>query len=135
VSQASAAVRPTRAEARVGECDSRPERFGRAPRSLNSGTGPRKRNGVFVVIRGGKFGARGPGAVTGARLGPGRREGARPVGSRPAESRPGRRVAGRPPARGRRPEGRGQQPGRRRRRPGADDRYRAAAGRGRGGRI
>jgi drug/metabolite transporter (DMT)-like permease len=70
-----------------------PRRDSRAPHSWNSGV---QRNGVFVVVYGGKFGAGRPG---GARPGAGR-----------AGPRPRGRVAGRPPARGRRA---GRPPGRR----------------------
>ena len=95
-----------------------PDRTTRAPLSLNSGVRRGGRNGVFVVVHGGKFGARRPGGTrpTPGRAGTRRRESARPAGSRPggraAERPPGRgRAAERPPARGRaaeRPPARGQ---------------------------
>ena len=96
-----------------GECDSVPERDITESHSLNFGRRRKGRDGVFVGVYGGKFGA------GGARLGAGRagaeRAGARRRESdRPAGSRPGGRVAGRPPVRGRR-------------------RGRASAGTGRGG--
>jgi hypothetical protein len=75
-----------------------PDRGTRAPHSLNSGARPGRRNGAFVVVHGGKFGA-------GTRPGPGR-TGPRRRGdesARRAGTRPGGRVAGRPPARGRGP--------------------------------
>ena len=102
---ALAAARPAPVGAGLAarESGTVPNRDTRAPHSLNSGVG---RNGVFVVVYGGKFGAGGPG---GARPGPGpgragprlRRSArrARSLGS--LGSRPGGRVAGRPPARGR----------------------------------
>ena len=93
-----------------------PDRTTRAPLSLNSGVRRGGRNGVFVVVHGGKFGARRPGGTrpTPGRAGTRRRESARPAGSRPggraAERPPGRgRAAERPPGRGRAAE---QPPGR-----------------------
>ena len=107
-----AAARPAGTEARFNESDSLPDRFGRAPRSLNSGTRHRGRNGVFAGVGGGKFGAGRPGGV-------------RPGVAGPERTRPGGRVAGRPPARKRgrrrRPDGR---------EPGAGDRGRRTGGRG-----
>ena len=91
---------PTAVEARVNECGALPERFGRAPRSLNLGEHRGRRNGVLVAI------SRGAGSV---------------------RTRPGGRVAGRPPARGRGPGrgmdgpaagGSGRRPGEPGRRPG-----------------
>jgi O-acetylserine/cysteine efflux transporter len=102
------------AEARFSKGDSVPNRFGRAPHSLSAGAGHRGRNGVFVVVRGGKFGAGRPG-------------GTRPGVARPERTRPGGRAAGRPPARGRGPGrgtdgpppgGSGRRPGESGRRPG-----------------
>src|SRR5580704_7506710 len=87
------AARRAGAEARFSEGDSLPNRFGRAPHSLSAGAGHRGRNRVFVVVRGGKFGAGRPG-------------GTRPGVAGPERTRPGGRAAGRPPARGRGP-GRG----------------------------
>jgi drug/metabolite transporter (DMT)-like permease len=84
---ASAAVRPAGVEARVNESDSLPHRFGRTALSLNSGARRGGRYGVFVVVRGGKFGA-------------GRLGGARPGLAGPERTRPGGGAAGRPPARG-----------------------------------
>ncbi len=106
------AARSAGAEARCNESNSPPNRFGRAPHSLNSGPRRRGRNGVFAVVRAGKFGAGRPGR-------------ARPGVTGPERTRPGGRVAGRPPARGRaprrRPDGR---------EPGAGDRGRRAGRRG-----
>jgi O-acetylserine/cysteine efflux transporter len=98
------------------ESDSLPDRGIRVPHSRNSGM---RGNGVFVVVHGGKFGARpgmgGPGGrgdgrrpgAAGARPGAG---GTRPGagGTRPGAggTRPGGRMAGRPPAR--RPPARGR---------------------------
>ena len=76
-----------------------------------------RRNGVFVVVYGGKFGAGRPGGVRPGpgpgRAGPRRHESARPTGTRP-----GGPVAGRPPARARtgrpragRPRAAGSNPG------------------------
>jgi hypothetical protein len=76
------------AEVRFRESDSLPNRFGRAPRSLKSGTRHSGRNRVFVEVRGGKFGAGRPGRT-------------RPGAAGPEKTRPGERAAGRPPARGR----------------------------------
>jgi len=70
-------------------CDSLPDRGSTLPQPGHTLAHPGRRNGVFVVVYAGKFGAGGPG---GARPGPGPgRAGARPRG----------RGAGRPPARGR----------------------------------
>jgi O-acetylserine/cysteine efflux transporter len=95
-----------------------PDRTTRAPLSLNSGVRRGGRNGVFVVVHGGKFGARRPGGTrpTPGRAGTRRRESARPAGSRPggraAERPPGRGwTAERPPGQGRaaeRPPGQGR---------------------------
>ena len=101
------AARRAGAEARFSESDSLPNRSGRAPHSLSAGAGYRGRNRVFVVVRGGKFGAGRPG-------------GTRPGVAGPERTRPGGRAAGRPPARGRGP-GRGTDgppPGGSARRPG-----------------
>jgi drug/metabolite transporter (DMT)-like permease len=110
-------ARPAAVEARVNEWPSLPLRCGREAHSLNSGERHGERNGVFVVVRGGKFAAE--------RLGDGwpglARAGRAPGGNRgpgPTRTRPSGRVAGRPPARGRGP-GRGprtDEPGRRARR-------------------
>ena len=78
------------------ESDALPDRGIRESHSWNPGARPGRRNGVFVVVHGGKFGA-------GTRPGPGR-TGPRRRGdesARRAGTRPGGRVAGRPPARGR----------------------------------
>ncbi len=92
------------------ECDTLPDRSIRESHSWNPGARPGRRNGVFVVVHGRKFGA---GTAGDARPGPGR-AGLRRRGdgsARRAGTRPGGRVAGRPPARGQRPGGRGQRPG------------------------
>jgi O-acetylserine/cysteine efflux transporter len=81
-----------------------PDRTTRTPRSLNSGVRRRGRNGVFVVVSRGKFGAGRPG---GARPTPGRAGTRRRESARPAGSRPGGRAAERPPARGQGRGGRG----------------------------
>jgi O-acetylserine/cysteine efflux transporter len=81
-----------------------PDRTTRTPRSLNSGVRHRGRNGVFVVVSRGKFGAGRPG---GARPTPGRAGTRRRESARPAGSRPGGRAAERPPARGQGRGGRG----------------------------
>ena len=81
-------------------CDIVPDRGG----TLSHPCGPLarhgRRNGAFVVVYGGKFGAGRPGGVRPGpgpgRAGPRRHESARPTGSRP-----GGPVAGRPPARAR----------------------------------
>ena len=108
------AARRAEAEARFSEGDSLPNRFGRASHSSSAGAGHRGRNGVFVVVRGGKFG-------------PGRPGGTRPGVTGPERTRPGGRAAGRPPARGRGPGrgtdgpppgGSGRRPGESARRPG-----------------
>jgi O-acetylserine/cysteine efflux transporter len=77
------------------------DRTTRTPRSLNSGVRRKGRNGVFVVVSRGKFGAGRPG---GARPTPGRAGTRRRESARPAGSRPGGRAAERPPAWG---QGRG----------------------------
>ncbi|HEY0999827.1 MAG TPA: DMT family transporter [Streptosporangiaceae bacterium] len=89
---------PAVVEARVNEWASLPDRCGREGHPLNLGERHGGRNGVFVVVRGGKFGA---GQVA-------RRE----RGMRRERTRPGGRVAGRPSARGRGPGGE-RGPGRR----------------------
>jgi drug/metabolite transporter (DMT)-like permease len=78
--------------------DTRPDSGARLPHPRNPRARHGRRNGVFTVVYGGKFGAGRPG---GARLGPGRDDPRRREGARRAGSRPGGRVAGRPPARGR----------------------------------
>ncbi len=86
----------------VHESGALPDRGTREPHSWNSEVRPGRRNRVFVVVHGGKFGA---GTAGGARPGP-ERAGPRRRGDRSARrarTRPGGRVAGRPPARGRGP--------------------------------
>jgi drug/metabolite transporter (DMT)-like permease len=51
---------PAVVEARLNERGALPDRCGRTPQPLNSGERHGGRNGVLVVIRGGKFGAGGP---------------------------------------------------------------------------
>ena len=109
------AARRAGAEARFSESDSLPNRFGRAPHSLTARAGHSGRNGMFVVVRGGKFGTGRPG-------------GTRPGVAGPERTRfGGRAAAGRPPARGRGPGrgtdgpppgGSGRRPGESGRRPG-----------------
>ena len=121
---------PAAVKARVNERGVLPNRFGRTPQPLNSGERHGGRNGVFVVVRGGKFGA--------GRAGDMGSRGVRPGFARPGpdRTRPGGRVAGQPPARGRGPtaggglggSGRRATGGRGRSWPGAS-RGRAAAGR------
>jgi len=100
---AGAGLAPAGRGLAVHESGALPDRTNRAPHSLNTGVRHERRNGVFMGVYGGKFGAESPGGArpgrgpsgTG-RAGTRRREGARPTGSRP-----GWRAAGRPPARGR----------------------------------
>jgi len=101
---------PAVVEALVNERGVLPNRFGRTPQPLNSGERLGGRNGAFVVVRGGKFGAEGPGDVRShgvgpglvrARRAPGRGRGValvpgRERGTRRQRTRPGGRVAGRP---------------------------------------
>jgi drug/metabolite transporter (DMT)-like permease len=87
------------AQARTYECGAVHQRMCTAPHSYPSEASRWKRNGVFVVVRGGTFGAGHPGGVRSPLVPPGL---ARPG---PERTRPGGRVAGRPPARGRRPGG------------------------------
>ena len=101
---------PAVVEALVNERGVLPNRFGRTPQPLNSGERLGGRNGVFVVVRGGKFGVEGPGDVRSrgvgpglvrARRAPGRGRGValvpgRERGTRRQRTRPGGRVAGRP---------------------------------------
>jgi|SRR5271166_5116725 len=99
-----AAARPALASAGVAghECDTLPDRGGRLPHPRDTSARHGRRNEVFVMVCGGKFGA---GTAGGARPGPGR-AGPRRRGdgsARRAGTRPGGRVAGRPPARGRGP--------------------------------
>ena len=91
---------PAVVEALVNERGVLPDRFGRTPQPLNSAERLGGRDGVFVVIRGGKFGAEGPGDVRSRGVGPrlvraGRAPG-RERGTRRQRTRPGGRVAGRP---------------------------------------
>jgi drug/metabolite transporter (DMT)-like permease len=90
---------PAVVRARVNERGVLPNRSGRTPQPLNSGERRGGRNGVFVVVRAGKFGVGGPGGgrpgLAGARRAPGRER-----GTRRRRTRPGGRAAGRPPARG-----------------------------------
>jgi drug/metabolite transporter (DMT)-like permease len=74
------------AELAAHECGTLPDRSTRVPHSLNPGVRTGRRNGVFGVVYGGKFGAGTPGgARTGpGRAGPRRRESARPAGVRQA---------------------------------------------------
>ena len=116
---------PAMVEARVNERGVLPNRFGRTPQPLNSRERHGGRNGVFVLVRGSKFGAGLGGSVTPGLAHPGSER-----------TRPGGRVAGRPPARGRGPtaggglggSGRRVTGGRGRSWPGAS-RGRSAAGR------
>ena len=116
---------PVVVEARVNERGVLPNRFGRTPQPLNSRERHGGRNGVFVLVRGSKFGAGLGGSVTPGLAHPGSER-----------TRPGGRVAGRPPARGRGPtaggglggSGRRVTGGRGRSWPGAS-RGRSAAGR------
>jgi drug/metabolite transporter (DMT)-like permease len=104
---------PTVVGARVNERASLPDRCGREGHPLNSGERLGGRNRAFVVVRGGKFGARRPGDVRSRGVGPGLaaagRAARRERGTRRQRLRPGGRVPGRPPARGRGP-GRGNAP-------------------------
>jgi O-acetylserine/cysteine efflux transporter len=121
---APAGARPALAGAGLAarESGTLPDRTTRAPLSLNSGVRRAGRNGVFVVVYGGKFGAGRPGGARPirGRAGTRRRESARPAGSRPggraAERPPGQgRAAERPPAPragAGRPRGAGASPGR-----------------------
>ena len=126
---------PAVVEALVNERGVLPNRFGRTPQPLNSGERLGGRNGVFVVVRGGKSGVgdqgdvrsrgvgpglagtgRAPGRERGTVWMPGRERGTawmpgRERGTKRQRTRPGGRVAGRPSARGRGP-GRGRRPGR-----------------------
>jgi drug/metabolite transporter (DMT)-like permease len=114
--------------ARVNERGVLPNRFSRTPQPLNSGERHGGRNGVFVVVRRGKFGVGAPGGgrpgLAGGTRVPGQATG-QERGTRGQRTRPGGRVAGRPPARGRGP---GRRLADRGRGPGRGD---ALAGRGR----
>jgi drug/metabolite transporter (DMT)-like permease len=95
--------------AQVNECDSLPKRDGRLAHPLNSRGRRGRRHGVFVEVRGGKFGAlagRAPregrgGRTARVRPGPGRRQ-RRPGAGRPGAGGPGtgRPGTGRPGAGG-----------------------------------
>ena len=80
---------PTAVEARVNECGALPERFGRAPRSLNSGERHGGRNRVFAGVRGGAGSerTRPDGRVAGRRSGrvAGRRTRRRAGGGQPGD--------------------------------------------------
>ena len=94
---------PLRAVSLGNECESLPERVSRVPQPLNPAAQHARRNGVFVGVHAGKFGAGRPG---GARPGAGaRRAGRRGDRGVAARSRPSGRAAGRPsgPAAGRPP--------------------------------
>jgi hypothetical protein len=116
---------PATVEARVNERGVLPNRFGRTRQPFNSRERHGGRNGVFVLVRGSKFGAGLGGSMTPGLAHPGSER-----------TRPGGRVAGRPPARGRGPtaggglagSGRRVTDGRGRSWPGAS-RGRSAAGR------
>ena len=121
---------PVAAEARVSGCGAQPNGFGRTPRPLNSGKRHSGRHGVFVAVRGGKFGAGRPG---GTRTGGTRPGHAGPEGTRPGGWRLGAKTGGRILARataGTGPAGSGPRAtaGRGRSWPGAS-RGRSAAGR------
>jgi O-acetylserine/cysteine efflux transporter len=92
--------RPAEVRARVDECDSLTDLSSRESHSSDSGERRGGRNGVFVVVRAGKFGVRGPGDVRSRRVGPGLagvgRAPGRERGMRRERTRPGGRVAGRP---------------------------------------
>jgi drug/metabolite transporter (DMT)-like permease len=126
---------PVAAEARVNGCGAQPNRFGRTPRPLNSARRHSGRNGVFVAVRGGKFGAGRPGGrrPRGTRTGGTRPGHAGPEGTRPGGWRLRAKTGGRIPARataGTGPAGSGPRAtaGRGRSWPGAS-RGRSAAGR------
>jgi O-acetylserine/cysteine efflux transporter len=93
---------PALVKAGVNECDSVLDLSVREPHSSDSSERRSGRNGAFVVIRAGKFGAGPPG-------------GGQPVVGQPGVRRPG---AGRPPVRGRSSGRRPGEPGRRPRRRG-----------------
>jgi O-acetylserine/cysteine efflux transporter len=113
---------PAVVRARVNERGVLPNRSGRTPQPLNSGERLGGRNGVFVVLRAGKFGVRGPGDMRSRGVGPGfagaGRAPGRERGARRQRTRPAGRAAGRPPAR--------------RRVPGAGTRWRGAVAGSRG---
>ena len=101
---------PLRAVSLGNECESLPERVSRVPQPLNPAAQHARRNGVFVGVHAGKFGAGRPG---GARPGTGaRRAGRRGDRGVAARSRPGGPAARRPsgPAAGRRPPARRRPP-------------------------
>jgi len=81
-------------------CDIVPDREGTLSHPCDPSARRGRRNGVFVVVYRGKFGAGTPGS---ARPGPGRAGPRRRESARPAGSRPGGRAAGQPAARGRGP--------------------------------
>jgi O-acetylserine/cysteine efflux transporter len=107
---------PLRTVSLGNECESLPERVSRVPQPLNPAAQHARRNGVFVGVHAGTFGAGRPG---GARPGAGarrvRRPGDRGVAARsrpggPAARRPGGPAARRPPARRRPPSPRATAP-------------------------
>ena len=83
------AARRAGAEARFSEGGSLPNRFGRAPHSSSAGAGHRGRNGVFVVVRGGKFGPGRPGGTRPGVAGPERSAARRTGGGTAARPRAG----------------------------------------------
>ena len=107
---------PLRAVSLGNECESLPERVSRVPQPLNPAAQHARRNGVFVGVHAGTFGAGRPG---GARPGTGARRAGRrgdrgvAARSRPsgrAARRPSGPAAGRPPARRRPPSPRATAP-------------------------
>jgi len=115
--------RAAAAEGRTYGCDNVHERVCRLSHPYPSEPRRSRRNGVFVTIRGGKFGAGHSGEVRPGAAGPGQAPG-RGQGTGPQRALPGGRAAGRPPARGRERSGPGRELG-----PG--DRGRGSRGRGR----
>jgi hypothetical protein len=105
--------KPALVKAGVNECDSLTDRSSRESHSSDSGERRGGRNGVFVVIRAGKFGAGAPGARPPGAAPRRDRAPGRDVGRE--RTRPGGRVARRPSARGRNS---GRRPGEPERRPG-----------------
>jgi len=102
--------RAARVEERTYGCDNVHERVCRLSHPYPSGPRRSRRNGVFAVVRGGKFGTGHSGEVRPGVAGPGQASG-RGQGTGPQRALPGGRAAGRPPARGQERSGPGREPG------------------------
>jgi len=99
--------RPVAAEGRTYGCDNLHERVCRLSHPYPSGPRHSRRNRVFVMLRGGKFGTGHSGEARPGVAGPGQAPG-RGQGTGPQRTLPGGRTTGRPPARGQERSGPGR---------------------------